>query len=738
MKKPIQSWLKVLLAMVFGLGIALAQSSPGSATNLWPHAEGQAAIIQKQIQAAYGKLPLNFEVNLGQTDEQVKFLSRGNGYSLFLTPTEAVLALSTPQGKSSSVSHRPTVKPQPTAKTTTNVLRMQLLGSNCKPQVSWLEQLPGKVNYFLDNDPKQWHTNIPTYAKVQYQQVYPGVDMVYYGNQRQLEYNFVIAPGTDPNTIKLALLGADNLEVDAQGNLVLHTTGGQIQLYKPLFYQEVDGVRQAILGGYVLQDQHVVRFRVEGYNPIRPLIIDPVLAYSTFLGGSGGDNGLGIAVDQKGNAYVTGNTFAPDFPTKNPLQPTSGGGNEDAFVAKLNPEGSALVYSTYLGGSSNDVGDGIAVDAKSNAYVTGTTSSTDFPTENPLQPTSGGGNEDAFVAKLNPEGSALVYSTYLGGSLSDYGYGIAVNVIGNAYVTGVTYSTDFPTENPLQPTSGGGNEDAFVAKLNPEGSALVYSTYLGGSGSEGEVGKLGSGIAVDTKGNAYVTGSTSSTDFPTKNPLQPTYGGRNYDAFVAKLNPEGSFLIYSTYLGGSLSDYGSGIAVDAKDNAYVTGLTNSTNFPTKNPLQPTLGGEPGNAFVAKLNPEGSFLIYSTYLGGSRGDYGQSIAVDAKGNVYVTGTTSSTDFPTKNPLQPPFDRYNTDAFVAKLNPEGSALVYSTHLGGGRFDFGYAIAVDTKANAYVTGSTSSTDFLTKNPLQPTFSGSFQGGNTPFNAFVTKITP
>ena len=673
MKKPIQSWLKVLLAMVFGLGIALAQSSPGSATNLWPHAEGQAAIIQKQIQAAYGKLPLNFEVNLGQTDEQVKFLSRGNGYSLFLTPTEAVLALSTPQGKSSSVSHRPTVKPQPTAKTTTNVLRMQLLGSNCKPQVSWLEQLPGKVNYFLDNDPKQWHTNIPTYAKVQYQQVYPGVDMVYYGNQRQLEYNFVIAPGTDPNTIKLALLGADNLEVDAQGNLVLHTTGGQIQLYKPLFYQEVDGVRQAILGGYVLQDQHVVRFRVEGYNPIRPLIIDPVLAYSTFLGGSGGDNGLGIAVDQKGNAYVTGNTFAPDFPTKNPLQPTSGGGNEDAFVAKLNPEGSALVYSTYLGGSSNDVGDGIAVDAKSNAYVTGTTS-----------------------------------------------------------------STDFPTENPLQPTSGGGNEDAFVAKLNPEGSALVYSTYLGGSGSEGEVGKLGSGIAVDTKGNAYVTGSTSSTDFPTKNPLQPTYGGRNYDAFVAKLNPEGSFLIYSTYLGGSLSDYGSGIAVDAKDNAYVTGLTNSTNFPTKNPLQPTLGGEPGNAFVAKLNPEGSFLIYSTYLGGSRGDYGQSIAVDAKGNVYVTGTTSSTDFPTKNPLQPPFDRYNTDAFVAKLNPEGSALVYSTHLGGGRFDFGYAIAVDTKANAYVTGSTSSTDFLTKNPLQPTFSGSFQGGNTPFNAFVTKITP
>jgi len=638
MKKKIL-WLNALLVAVFGFTVALANSNLNIAASPMTQAHWSDAISQNQLKADYAKLPLSFEVNQGQTNAQVKFLSKGSGYSLFLTPTEAVLALRT------------------------TALHMQLLGANRQPQVTGLEPLPGKVNYFLGNDPKQWRTNIPTYAKVQYQQVYPGVDLVYYGNPQQLEYDFVLAPATDPNTVKLAFSGADQLEVDAQGNLVLQTAGEQVQLHKPLVYQEVDGVRQIVKGSYVLK-QRFVSFRVEDYDPKIQLIIDPVLAYSTYLGSNGGEDGYHIDVDAKGNAYVTGATASTDFPSKNPLQPTSGG-NMDAFVTKLNQQGSALVYSTYLGGSAPDTSFSIAVDAKGNAYVTGYTNSSDFPTKNPLQASSGNnGNTfvaDAFVAKLNPQGSALIYSTYLGGSNADESESIAIDTNFNAYIAGVTNSTNFPTKNPLQPNIGGA-QDAFVAKLNRQGSALVYSTYLGGSQYDNS-----SSIAVDAKGSAYLKGYTRSTNFPTKNALQSISGG-SYDNFVAKLNQQGSALVYSTYFGGSGVELGNGIAVDANGNTYVTGSTTSTDFPTKNPLQPNIGGN-YDAFVAKLNQQGA-LIYSTYLGGSEEDRGNSIVVDAKGNIYLTGFTYSNNFPTKHPLQPTnydFSNNTDTAFVTKITP-----------------------------------------------------------------------
>jgi hypothetical protein len=520
-----------------------------------------------------------------------------------------------------------------------------------------------------------------------------------------------------------------------------------------------------------LQAGNKIGFKVAYYDHTRPLFIDPVLSYSTYLGGSGGanywgsDQGRGIAVDSSGNAYVTGFTESTDFPTANPLQATNHG-NYDAFVAKLNAAGDALVYSTYLGGSSYDQGSGITVDAAGNAYVIGFTQSTDFPTANPLQPNCGAcatGGNNAFVAKLNPTGSALVYSTYLGGSSYDYGFGIGVDSAGDAYVTGSTCSTDFPTANPFQTSFAGGCADvesnvfpdgayselyvdyagdAFVAKLNPAGSALVYSTYLGGSNSD-----QSRSVVVDSAGNAYVTGFTYSVDFPTANPFQPfcvACGTGGSNAFVAKLNPAGSALVYSTYLGGSRNDFGNAIAVDTAGNADVTGSAYSTDFPAANPLQPNcppcgVGGS--NAFVAKLNPTGSALVYSTYLGAAYVGIelytatGNGIGVDSAGDSYVTGTASWGGFPTANPLPSSFGgdcppNGGGDGFLAKLNPAGSALVYSTCLGGNLGSSGYGIAVNAAGDAYLTGSTYAPNFPTVNPLE-LYTGGIQ------SAFVAKIS-
>jgi hypothetical protein len=661
---------------------------------------------QKAVET-YGKLPIRFEANRGQTGPQVDFLARGSGYTLYLTATEAVLVMRQGQG------NRP------------GVLRMKLIGANPAPQVAGLEQLPGTAHYFIGNDPRAWRTSVPTFARVEYRDVYPGVSLVYYGSQGQLEYDFVVAPGADPEAIRLSFAGTDRLEIDARGDLVIHTAAGVIRQHKPVLYQEVNGVRREVSGGYLLKDRDQIAFQVAAYDASRPLVIDPVLTYSTFLGGGFWEEGKAIAVDGSGNAYVTGLSESLDFPAPGgtPLTPN---GPTDAFVAKFDASG-ALVYSAFLGGNSEDTGLGIAVDRSGNVYVTGFTHSTNFPTLSGFQSGSGG-LTDAFVMKLDVTGRP-VYSSYLGGSGFDEGRAIAVDASGNAYVTGVTFSP-FPTLNPFQAVFGGGS-DAFVAKVDAGGSALVFSTYLGGSGSES-----GHGIAVDVSGNAYVTGQTSSANFPTANAFQSASGGTG-DAFVTKLSPAG-VLAYSTYLGGSSGDEGLGIAVDGSGNAHVTGGTGSINFPNVNALQAASGGG-ADGFVTKFNASGSTLLYSTYLGGDGLDKGIAIAVDGSGNAYVTGQTDSSNFPK---VDPPAAASGTgvggDAFVTKLNPAGSALVYSTYLGGGSMDAGTGIAVDGAGHAYVVGDTTSFDFPTVNPSQPELGGEGDFGTDAFVAMILNPAP
>ncbi|MGJ0428368.1 SBBP repeat-containing protein [Methylobacter sp.] len=680
-----------------------------------------APALKVQAQSNYGKLPLSFEINQGQTDAQVKFLARGQGYTLFLTPTEAVLSLKKPQARTKA---SPTsVKPSFVSETNGAMLRMQLIGANPSARILGKEALPGRVNYLIGKDPAKWRTKVPTYAKVAYEGVYPGVDLVYYGNQGQLEYDFVVAPGADPSRVKLAFLGANRIEVNTAGELILHTASGDVRMHKPVLYQEIDGVRKPVDGGYVLKGGQAVGFQVAAYDVAHSLTIDPVLVYSTYLGGSEVDTGQSIALDQRGQVYVTGITRSADFPLNNALQPDLGGDSFDAFVAKLTADGRALRYATYLGGSDFDFSSDIAVDKQGQAHVIGVTSSTDFPTNNALQPKYGGGSFDAFVAQLTADGAALRYSTYLGGNEYDDGAGIAIDGWGQASVTGVTISADFPIKNALQRDLGGGSFDAFVAKLTADGRSLRYSTYLGGNADD-----LGKSIAVDELGQAYLTGETNSVDFPTVNALQPSLGG-GADAFVAKLTADGRVLRYSTYLGGSEFDLGEDIAVDEQGHSFVMGRTFSTNFPTKNPLQPTSGGNE-DAFVVKLTTDGRELRYATYLGGNADDLGNSIAVDERGQAYLTGETNSADFPTVNALQLSLGG-GADAFVAKLTADGGALRYSTYLGGSGPDLGGEIAVDQGGQVYVTGQTFSVDFPTENAMQP----SFGGGS--IDAFVAKIS-
>jgi hypothetical protein len=797
-------WLIVGLMLLAAPGVGVAADAKSDA-------KAPVGLVRD-----YGRLPLSFEANQGQTDPRVRFLSRGPGYGLFLTGDEAVLVLRKPAAISTQPSANsrqlsvvsrplhPTTDHQPPATDafrppianrqstidnpeprTPALLRLRLMGANPAAEAQGLEELPGKSNYFLGNDPKRWRTNVPNYAKVAYKNVYRGVDLVYYGRQsersgnptpvagQQLEYDFVVAPHTDPQTIAFEIetdqssIVSRQLSVAQNGDLVIQTDGGEIRLHKPLVYQAdnpeskiqnwrfLDGryiLRPVRLGrsnpkSKIANPKYEVSFAVAAYDKSKPLIIDPVLTYSTFLGGGDNETGYGVAVDADGNAYVTGSTGSIDFPTANPLQ-TSDGGDFDVFVSKVNATGTALVYSTYLGGSGFDRGTGIALDSSGNVYLTGMTASNNFPTTTgAFQTTFGGGTcgtvfcSDAFVAKVKADGSALVYSTYLGGGDSDFGQGIAVDAGGNAYVTGSTLSTNFPTATPMQ-TATAGNSDAFVTKVKPDGAGLVYSTYLGGAD-----GDFGQAIAVDTAGNAYLTGYTFSANFPTASPLQAANAG-SADGFVSKLNAAGSTLVYSTYLGGSGLDRIFTLALDGSGNTYITGDTASPDFPlTNGAFQPlmgagTCGAAPcSDAFVTKLDSAGSALLYSTYLGGIDVDQGSGIAVDASGNAFVTGFTRSADFPFLNALQTGFGAGTCgpdacpDAFVTELDATGSGLVYSTYLGGDETDFGQAIAVDASANAFVTGSTASHNFpATVGVLQ-----TVRGGDAPTgDAFVAKIGP
>jgi len=719
------------------------------------------------LQSSYGKLPLSFEANHGQWAASVQFVTRGSGHTLFLTPSEAVLSLRTGGTKNQErgIDATPRTTLSSPSPNSYSAVRMRFEGADAQAEMVGLETLPGIVNYFIGDDPSKWRTNIPTYQKVEYKNLYAGIDLVYYGNQGQLEYDLVVAPGADPSQMMLAFDGAEQITVDEQGDLVLTMTPSSteisnnaaptLRLHKPVVYQrDEQGEKHMLAGAYVFkaatdqkgialhyspETQHVA-FQVASYDMNKPLIIDPVLSWATYLGGNGDDRGTGIATDAAGNSYVTGSTDSSVFPgtADSLIQPTPGFGN--VFVTKLNAAGTAILYSTYLGNYGGASGEGIAVDTDGNAYVTGTAgSSSGFPgtANNPIQSTSGN-SPNAFVTKLNANGTAIVYSTYLGGNGADFGKGIAVDSTGNAYVTGDTTSPDFPRttgSSPPTPLVGA----AFVTKVNETGTAIVYSTFLSGSN-----GASSTGIAVDQAGQVYVIGSTYSPDFSgtANSPIQSTHAGLS-DAFVTKLNASGSALVYSTYLGSSSTDDGHGIAVDAAGNAYVTGrtFTPGSSFPgTAGSLIQSIYADGGDAFVTKINPAGTAIVYSTYLGGSGEDEGHGIAVDAGGNAYITGLSNSSDFPNTriSSIQKTFagDR---DAFVTKLNKTGTAILYSTYLGGSGFDQGTGIAVDPAGNAYVIGVTSTPGSglpgTASSPIQNTYGGS--GGGASFDAFVAKIT-
>ncbi|HEX8221423.1 MAG TPA: SBBP repeat-containing protein [Chloroflexia bacterium] len=706
------------IALVLGTGVPFALSTLSTTSVPSP-------AVAPPNAAGLARLPIAFEPNAGQTDRSVRFMAHIPGGALFFAPSEVVLSLFAPTAEGS---HRDTGRipglAAPLAATTSQasgapgVLRVQFRGTDSAVRIVATDDLAGRVNYLLGSDPAGWHTGIPTYRTLTYQGLYRGVDLSYNGTGARLKGTYTVAAGADPSSIRWGYEGANGVSLDPQGNLVVAVGGMVVTEAAPIAWQASGGQRDPVAVSYLLHPDGTVGFALGNYDPTRPLVLDPTLTYSTYLGGTAFEMGYDIAVDAAGNAYVTGVTESTNFPTANAIQATNAGSG-DVFVIKLNAEGSGFVYSTYLGGSNFERGYGIAVDGSGNVYVTGDTTSTDFPTLNPIQATNAG-NGDVFVSRLNAEGSALVYSTYLGGSGFDTGSRLEVDGAGNVYIAGSTESTDFPTANAIQAANGGGR-DAVVSKLNAAGSAFVYSTYLGGSGFD-----EGNGIAIDTGGNAYVTGSTASTNFPTLNAIQANNAG-DRDAFASKLNAKGSALVYSTYLGGSSFDECNGIAVDAAGSAYVTGMSQSTDFPTANAIQAANAGG-SDAFVSKLNAEGSALVYSTYLGGSSSDAGNGIAVDAAGNAHATGYTQSTNFPTVNSIQDD-NAGGSDVFATELNAEGSALVHSTYLGGDMDDNGNGIAVDAAGNAYLTGDTQSANFPTANPLQAAYGGGYDG-------FVAKI--
>jgi uncharacterized protein (TIGR03437 family) len=656
------------------------------------------------FEAAYGRLPLEFEPNRGQAPVSARYVARGREFALSLASDQATLSF---------------------AQSAPLAIRFE--GGNPAPRLVGLEESAARSHYLLGRDPAAWRIDVPHYAQVKYERVYPGVDVVFHGSLRGPEVDFVVAPRSRPDQIALTFPGADSLERDASGGVILHQGDHRIALEAPFVYQDENGERRRIEGRYVLKGRAQVGFEIAAFDGSRPLVIDPVITYASALGGSGDDSAMGIATDSQGNLYLTGATTSPDFPTSSPLQQKPGGPGKpgphvNVFVSKLNAAGTQLVYSTYVGGSGLDSGLGIAVDSQGNAYVTGSTTSTDFPVIQPIQAAFAGGSTlfpaDAFVFKLNSAGSQLVYSTYLGGNADDIAKAIAVDASGNAYIGGVTGSADFPVKNSLQPYRGA--DDGFIAKINPSGNALVYSTFLGGTG-----GDLVSAIAVDTNGNAAVTGNTVSRDFPLVNALQPfTVGGT--DAFVAKLNAAGSALIYSTLLSGESDDFGLGIALDAAGNAYVTGTTGSVDFPVVKGLQTHSGNSDllgSDAFITKLDATGTHFVYSTYLGGSGIDVGMAIAVAGDGSAWIAGETDSPDFPGTDPAA------EDDAFIARLNPTGSTLSYVALVGGRDQDSAAALVLDSTGNAYVTGATRSADF-------PISCCSHQTGIRGANAFVLKI--
>ncbi|MFZ0804982.1 MAG: SBBP repeat-containing protein, partial [Candidatus Sulfotelmatobacter sp.] len=620
-------------------------------------------------------------------------------------------------------------------------MQFRLSGATTNPKVVGEDLLPGKVNYFLGNNPTKWRTNVATYARVRYENVYPGIDLVYYGNHRQLEYDFVVSPGADPGLIGFEIQGPSQMQVDEEGNLALQTPNGSLHFQTPAIYQDFGGRHVPITGAYVVKDETHITFQVAHYDPSHPLVIDPVLVYGTYLGGSGDDRATGIAVDSTGSVYVAGYTDSVDFPVATPGSLPSGATH--VFVAKLDATGSNLVYADYIGGNSQDYGYALVVDGSNNVYVTGSTASSDFPMVNPYQGTYPG-SFNAFLTKISASGSSLLYSTYFGGNGSDIPSGLAIDSLNDVVLAGNTSSTNLPVVNAYQsavaPNQGGllGNY-GFLTKFNPNGSSLVYSTYLGGNSNIPlNCGGIPcwtspytaiSGVAVDSNGNAYVAGDTNTYNFPTTQgaylATDTTQMNSNV-GFVSKVTSSGS-LDYSTYFyesSGILTNIDA-IAVDGSGSAYVTGSAVSDGtFPVTSTsiCDPGVyGWECGYAFVTKFDPTGSSLLYSTFLGPNNSASPQAIALDANNDVYVLATTSSNTFGIVNGIEPYTN--GSDILLAEIDPSASTQLFATYLGGSGDDSASSVAVDSRGNVYIAGSTDSTDF-------PVTQGAFQemvGGNT-----------
>lgn len=704
-------------------------------------------------------LPVSYEYNLGQADSRYQFIARMPGMTLYLTPGEAVLDVRDWLGHNGSV------------------LRAELVGAD-PAAVAELGRPPESMaNFFIGSDASKWLTNVPVYSRVQYKNVYPGIDVEYHGDSGILEHDFIVGPNTDPSTIRMAFRGADGVRLDRQGNVEIEAGGKKIGWRKPVLYQNSESGRRRIEGAYRLSASGEISFSVGAYDKSKALVIDPVIQYLTYVGRANLDALGRIGTDANGNVYMTGFTQDLNFPATPGAYVANPGGasNGNVIVAKLNATGTAMSYVSHFGGATIDYGVGIAVDASGNVYLAGGTDSNNFPTtpgalkttftsENP-------GASHCFVTKLNASGSGLAYSTFLGGRGTDRCFAIAVDAAGNAFVTGRTNSTNFPvSEGAYQSAFRGGapqtllagtqlgvpSSDAFVAKLNPSGSALVYATYVGGSNNES-----GTAIAVDAQGNAYVAGITNSLNFPvTQGAIQTAFGGAQGqtdlsigDAFVLKVNPSGSGLIYSTYLGGRQNDMAFSITVDSQGSAYVAGSTASSNFPTTpRAVQPNYkgaGGEArivaGDGFVTKLNPAGNELVYSTFLGGTLDERASAVAVDSAGNAWVTGHTLSPDFPTTNDAfqrnhagQPANDLFIIgDAFVTQLDAAGAAILTSSFLGGRGGDVGTAIAVLPDNSVIVAGLTSSTDLpVTTGVYQRQYFGTTGNGVPVGDAFIARL--
>jgi hypothetical protein len=676
------------------------------------------------------RIPLRFEENRGQAAGGARFLSHGRGYSLALDPTGPSLVLSRPQpgtrdGGSALLPGRGS-RPEASA-----AVRLRLVKSNPAPRLVGEAKQRGIVNYLLGSDPKRWRTRIPTYAKVRYRRVYPGVDLVYHGGQGQLEYDFEVRPGADPSRIRMSTEGAEKVELAENGDLLLHVPGGTITQKKPVAYQVIDGEKREVPASFVLRpsrwgsggvgeygsepDSHTttlphsdaeVTFQLARYDATRPLVIDPVLAFSSYLGGDAEDYATAVALDASGCSYVAGYTNSSHLPSA---------GGRDAFVTKLAADGTGPIYSTYLGGGGEEFARGIAVDASGSACLVGDTYSPDFPTQSPLQSWLSG-TSDAFVARLSADGSSLTYSTYLGGSDMERCNAVALDAGGAAYLTGTTGSSDYPTQGSLY--SGDGSS-CFLTKLAADGQSLGYSTFLGGSGLD-----AGTGVAVAADGTGWVVGFTSSNDLPTPNGADTSFGG-TVDGFAMKVAADGSSLLCGTYLGGGDYDEALAVVVGSDGSAYVTGGTQSGDFPTLSSLYPSQGSD---AFVTKIGSNGA-IAYSTYLGGGGGDSGYAIAVGADGAAYVTGLTTSGDFPSVDAFDAALSGA-TDAFVTKLAAGGGSIAYSTYLGGGDVDSGLGIAVTSGGSAWVVGQTQYdvTDFPLVNPVDSVSQG--------VEAFVARV--